>query len=77
MCMSGFKFVIIVRLDESCMIFKIIDLINRESTSHMSVIENDLEIEVVVEYMTVFTAVWGHSAIEQWQVLTLTTCGKQ
>ena len=48
MCMSGFKFVIIVRLDESCMIFKIIDLINKESTSHMSVIENDLEIEVVV-----------------------------
>ena len=50
MCMSGFKFVIviIVRLVEFCMIFKIIDLINRESTLHMSVIENDLEIEVVV-----------------------------
>ena len=48
MCMFGFKFVVIVRLDESCMIFTIIDLINRESTSHMSAIENDLKIEVVV-----------------------------
>ena len=50
MCMFGFKFVfvIIVRRDEFCMIFKIIDLNDRESTLHMSVIENDLEIEVVV-----------------------------
>ena len=48
MRMFGFKFVVIVRLDESCMIFTIIDLINRESISHMSAIENDLKIEVVV-----------------------------
>ena len=34
----GSEFVVIVRLDESSMIFTTIDLINRESTSHMSAI---------------------------------------
>ena len=43
-----FVFVIIVRRVEFCMIFKIIDLNDRESTLHISVIGNDLKIEVVV-----------------------------
>ena len=50
MCIFDFKFVfvIIVRRVEFCMIVEIIDLNDRESTLHMSVIGNDLEIEVVV-----------------------------
>ena len=37
------------------MIVEIVDLNDRVSTRHMSVIENDLKIEAVVKYMTGFT----------------------
>ena len=47
----------VVRLNVVNLIFITIDLINRESTLHISARFNDPNIEVLVWYMAVFTAV--------------------
>ena len=49
--------VIIVRLNVVNLIFITIDLINRESTLHIIARFSDPNIEVLVWYMAVFTAV--------------------
>ena len=55
--MITYYVVIIVRLNVVNLIFITIDLINRESTLHIIARFSDPNIEVLIWYMAVFTAV--------------------